>query len=267
MKWTALLLVTAFLAGCTDDPHTHGEAFTCPDGTVLQPGNFTDHHNETFDLSVQCPVTEEVPPASAAVVDLPATTTTFRPLNFGWVLDTPEDEAHAMLTEVRVSSTSADTQDLAGPETFGTTVTKKEHQNFESGKRYDAEWTPNEPGTFYLRAYAEVFGSDIWSPEVAIEVNPVEPTGTTITITITEGGPLLAGADPSEVEATLGDAIVFQNDDLFAHSFTWTTAPMGLQDFAVAAGASSDPFILLVPGSYQYTSDDMQPVRGSINVA
>ncbi len=267
---TAVVLAGAIaLAGCTGaDDHSHGEAFACDDGTIINPGNFTSHHNESFDPASECPAPAEEPlPATVRIEGLPGASLAYSPVSFRWVLQTDEANAHAMLTEVRANRVSIADDLLEGPETFGVSLAKKEHQNFEDGTGYDGEWRPTEPGTYFLRAYAEVFGRHVWSAEHAVVVDPVEATGNTVTVTISAGGPLLAATEPTDAEAVLGDALVFQNDDLADHTFAWTAGPVDLPAFTVAGGAATEPLLLLVPGTYTYESDDLQPVTGTVTVA
>lgn len=240
------------LAGCSDgDDDAAPTVQECEtDGLVL---------NETQGVCVAPP-----PVATVTLEGLPDTVQAYDTIGFQWILDTYKPENHAMSTQARVATESTPADNTTRPEEFGELVTEMEHQNFAPGQSYDAEYQPTEPGTYYFRAYAVVETVHVWSDEVAVQVTEVAPTGETTTVTLDTGAGV-QGTDLGETAIAIGDAVVFQNDDLVEHTLTSTTGDPAFE-VAVAAGAASDPVDFLVPGTWGYTSDAPQPPTGSIRV-
>ncbi len=247
----SLLLAAVALAGCADDaPHNHGVILTCSDGTVLDSGNFTDHHADNFTLQDHCPKAD--PPAISVMLGLSNLSPfTYEPVAATWDITPLLPEGHSMLTELRVSDQPGD--NLTTPDSFGDVVDKREHQNTPAS--FEAEWVPKAPGTYYLRAYAENQGDHFWSQPTQVEVLPVEPTGVTHTITISAGGPA-ASVEPAALSMTIGDAVVWQNDDLLDRHIISTSGPGEFDTGAIGRGAASEPIVLLAPGFYEYSSQD-----------
>lgn len=261
----SLLLATTILAGCADDePHSHGVIYTCGDGTVVDSANFTEHHEANFTIEEQCPLPP--PPAISVVLTLSnASPFAFEPVSATWEITPLLPEGHSMLTELRVAS--APGEGLAGPDTFGEVVDKREHQNTPAS--FDGEWVPPAAGVYYLRAYAENQGAHFWSEPVMAEVVPVEPTGVVHTITVGAGGPA-ATLDPPSLSMTVGDAVVWQNDDVISRRFVNTTGPLGFDTGDIGAGEASEAIVLLAPGVYEYVSRDqlegLEQLTGTIQV-
>ncbi|HET6399207.1 MAG TPA: hypothetical protein VFH47_06605 [Candidatus Thermoplasmatota archaeon] len=262
------LLASAALAGCNDAKATVApQPFTCPDGTVIDlaqpaPTPASGHHGHgaaSADPLSRCPK----PPS----VDLsaPATAVAHTATPIAWAVglgDLPK--AHSMLTSIRASPTPADADALAGPDSFGTELARREHNDLPFA--FNVSHTFSAPGVVYLRAYAVIEGKDYWSGETAVEVVLAPPTGEVLTLTKAAG--LAAGAfGPDDAELRLGDAVQVTNQDVVQHTFTWGEAGASLQALAVPAGATSDPVVLVVPGLYTLTTDDpVQPKRVSFTV-
>lgn len=241
------------LAGCTSDDggHSHGE-FTCDDGTVLQEGNFTDHHDEGFDLATNCPG-DPLPVISVVLNVDAASTVIYQALSFSWDITPNEAEAsHSMLTEVRASTTSVSDDSLAGagPDSYGEVVGRMEHQNTPAD--FTGEWSPTVAGTYYLRAYAEDKTDHFWSPEVMVEVADLLPTGVVHEVTIGPGGPL-ASFDPADLTIQAGDAVMWTNGDLDSHQIVSMSGPVDFDTGAIAMQSSSEAIVFLAPGSYAYS--------------
>ena len=129
-------------------------------------------------------------------------------------------------------------------------------------------------GTVYVRAYAQVQGDgydrvEVWSDEVALNVTPVQPTG--VTHTVTHGAGPIGELDPNEVDAALGDALAFDNQDLLDHTLEMTSAPPGSTPCdleAAGQSVSATTCMFDVPGKYTFaTQGDAQPKSLTVNVA
>ncbi len=247
----AVLVVAAALAGCTkDDGHTALDPVTCPDGTTLDPETVEGHHDAGFDALAACPV-----PPSIRLEGVPATLEAYRSATFSWTLDNGSQAAHSLLTSVRVSPTSVADAELADPDSYGAELVRHEHQNLPV--TYEGTLQFSQAATLYLRAYATINGADYWTPEAILEITPVQPTGVSVELTHSPGGPL-GDFGPTDAVLNLGDAVVLVNDDLVEHAFTFT-GPGAPGPVTVGAVARSDPIPFLAPGTYKVDTDDVQP--------
>lgn len=258
-----LALATLALSGCSDDGggHTSLTDFTCPDGSIItaaQQEAHEAHHEDTFDAATLCPV-----PPQVLLQDLPATLGAYRNAAFTWVVDPGSvPDGHSMLTSIRYGNTSVTT--VGAVEDYASELVKKEHQDLPV--TFKGNLTFTQAGTVYLRAYAQVQGEnyarrDVWSDEVAIEILPVTPTGTVHTITHAAGLTLGEVTPTEPVDAVLGDAVQFDNQDLASHTLTLTAGPKGAPCTEITAGAgeTSATCVLDVPGTYTWRTDDQQP--------
>lgn len=264
-----LALVTLALAGCSGGSDHQGlDDVACPDGTLVKGSDLEDldgHHDADFDATEACPT-----PPQVTLSGLPATLQVYGTSSFNWTVD-PGSVAHghSMLTAIRYSMTSVPDAS-ASLDNYSKEAVKKEHQDLPVALR--GNLTFNVPGMIYLRAYAQVQGDgyerrDVWSPEVALEILPVQPTGVTHTVTHAMGP--LGELDPNSLTIDLGDAVVFENADLVEHTLTADGGPAGSVACSMTAAGNngvSDPCIFVVPGSYSYTSDDVQSKRLTVNV-
>jgi len=238
-----LTLAALVLAGCSDD-HSALDPVTCPDGSVVDVENATGHHDHGFDPATACPdpatVTLEGVYASAA---------------FSWTVDPgAKGSGHAMRTSVHASTSPVSDRDLAAdPAAAGTQLALREHQDVPATFR--GNLTFQQPGTYYVRAYAEVDGKPVWSNATVVNVTAVMATGTEVVVTKAVGGPL-GDFTPATVTLELGDALVLRNDDVLEHTFTIQGPNNG--SVTVARMASSDPIVFDVPGTYSVTTDDVQ---------
>jgi len=252
-----LMSVAVLLAGCSG-----GEEET-NDAPSRQECEAQGLELRTENGTLAC--REPLPPASVSLEGVPDTTEAYRSVAFSWVLEAPGGSGHAMLTQVRVRTASAGVNASDPPEAYGIEVARKEHQDFQSGARYDAAYESRVAGTFYFRAYALVNQTHIWSEEVVLEVTEVQPTGETGTVTLPAAA-VAQGADPAEITIQLGDTVTFQNDDVLPRTIT-ITGPSEIAAVEVAMQSSGPTEAFLVPGSYTWTSDEpAQPVTGSIQV-
>lgn len=252
------LLVVALLAGCS--------APTAP--PVATPANEPACINP--DVSGACvPVHAEL--------NLPSQASVFRTIDVQWSLingsyGSIADPAHSTLSQVRIANAPVPDNQLAGPETFGDAVPDMErtHQNlpanFQGTLRFET------PGTYYVRVYMHARStgfqggneSDLWSPEIQLEVLPVTPTGVTHVIAHAAGGPL-GTLSPASASAQLGDSVQFDNQDLIEHEFVFTEAPAGFTatSVVVAAQSTSEAFMLAFPGAYRIRVDDVVKAQGA----
>lgn len=267
LSMAALLMLA--LAGCSSgSDHTGLEDIVCPDGTIVKGSDLEEleaHHDDDFDATSACPT-----PPSVTLAGLPQTLQVYGTSSFNWTVDPGSvQHGHSMLTAIRYSMASVPDAE-ATLDSYGKEVLKKEHQDLPVSFR--GNLTFNVPGMIYLRAYAQVQGDgyerrEIWSPEIALEILPVQPTGVTHTVTHALGP--LESLDPAELTIDLGDTVVFSNEDLVAHTLTADNGPAGsvaCTMTAASSGGTAEPCLYIVPGTYTYTSDDVQPKRLTVNV-
>lgn len=262
----ALLLSSAALAGCTgdgdDEPQPLTEADCEAQGLVLGENETFD--NETGEHHTEPACVEPGPPATLTIEGLPANASAYAQVSFQWALGTEEEESHAMRTEVRVATESTPADERTKPDDWGESVALKEHQNFVDGQSYDATFSTDTPGTYHFRAYGLVSQTNVWSEEYVLTVDPIEPTGTTHTVTLSGGGlPQVSSADPADLTIALGDAVAWETDD---PAGDWTVHSLsGPESFETTAGGDAVTF--LVPGSYTWEGDGTAGmVEGSITV-
>lgn len=265
----ALSLSLLALAGCSGDDHTALDDVTCPDGTVLtgkQIEEHADHHADGFDPATLCPV-----PPKVTLTGLPATVQVYRTAAFTWTVDSGSaGHGHSMLTSIRYAAAAVPDAEATLAK-YPNEVIKKEHQNLPV--TFKGNLTFNAPGKVYVRAYAQVEGDglprrDVWSPEVVLEVLPVQPTGTVHEVAHAAGP--VGDLQPAELDAALGDAIAFRNDDIVPHTLEIESAPDGAAACSLEAGAqatSAATCVLTVPGSYTFRTDDVQEKHLRVDVA
>lgn len=278
----ALVSAALALAGCSGgDGGPKYEAVTCPDGTVLTPEqveeavkNHTagghDHgaavagSNATGGLAVDvCPV-----PPSVSLEGVPPSLQAFRAASFRWSLDQGSlEHAHSMLTSIRWGDRSVPDRDLTNTNKYPNELIKREHQDLPVS--YQGNLTFAKVGKVYLRAYAQIQGADYWSPEVALNVTPVPPTGTVHDVTHGPGD-FLSPPTPAEVSAVLGDAVRLVNEDpIAARTCSFSSGPSAVNPLSAPAGGESEPVLLVVPGIYEFTCDEVggaQSFRVSVSI-
>lgn len=257
-------LAMALIAGCTspsvseEHGHVHGHLHTCPDGTRLDPAHFPDHHEPDFDITTKCPVPGE--PAKVALDIDVASMVRFETATFTWSVTPASGRHHTMQTEVRVSGTPGDPM---LPDEYGEPILTRSDQMVPA--MFRVSWTPMEAGTYYLRAYALVEEEPLWSPEHAIEVQQVPPTGVVHDVTITAAGPL-ATLSPDTVTIKAGDAVRWVNEDVMDRAFV-ADGPAGFVVQAPAQG-TSEPVVFFPLGTQDYSSEEevLEPLAGTITV-
>jgi plastocyanin len=260
----AALLAAVALAGCSGDDHQAAQPATCPDGSTLSPEQveaLPDHHADGFDATDHCPV-----PPSVTLSGLPATLGAFRKAAFSWTLDNGSAPAHSMLTSIRYGTSSVPDADLTAVTKYPEELIKREHQDLPI--TYHGNLTFSQPGTYYLRAYMEVRGDDHWSPEVVLQVTPVQATGTVIQFTHGPGD-FLGEVTPESVDAVLGDAVQLVNEDVRDHTCTYARGPVATAPLTAAGnGGVSEAVVLVAPGVYEFECDELQPkvIRANVRV-
>ena len=262
----ATLLVAALaLAGCSGGKEgPRFEDVTCPDGTILTSKDIEANESsgeDGFDPTSLCPVAPKV-----LLTGLPATLGAYRSASFTWVVDPGSvTKGHSMLTSIRFSETSVPAP--AAMDAYPTEVIKKEHQDLPVTFKGNLSFT--QPGKVYVRAYAQVQGEgydrrDVWSDEVPLEILPVAPTGVVHTVTHGPGPAPVGALDTTDLDAKLGDALAFANEDLAPHTLTLTQGPPG----APAATLEADgQYVFVVPGSYSFETDDVQKQTLDVSVS
>jgi plastocyanin len=250
---SSVVLVALALAGCGED-HDSVQPVTCPDGTVLSGEDIEghpDHHSEGFDPAKGCPVKPSV-----TLSGVPATLQAFKAGAFSWTLDNGSFEhAHSMLTSIRYAEASVPDAELTATTKYPAELIKREHQDLPI--TYKGNMTFSKVGKVYLRAYMEVAGKDYWSPEVALEVTPVVPTGKVVDFE--QGmGDFAAPVAPAEQIVVLGDAIRLVNADVREHTCTWLSGPVSVGPLVAPADGESEAFVMEVPGTYEFGCDDLQ---------
>ena len=242
------------LAGC-GEKHEAVEPVTCPDGTVLgaeQIEAMPEHHHGSFNATAGCPVAPSV-----RLEGVPASLASYRAGSFSWTLDNGTMvHAHSMLTSIRYSETSVADADLTEIGKYPSELIKREHQNLPI--TYRGNLTFGKVGTVYLRAYMEVSGKDYWSDEVALEVTPVQPTGTVVEFTIPPAAGVAGEVTPAEAILALGDAIKVVNEDVQARGCTRTSGPAETSSIGDREG-DAESWVMVVPGTYEYSCDTVQP--------
>lgn len=278
---TGLLLALA-LAGCSGgDGGAKFEAVTCPDGTVLSAeevelamegrpavaqGGEPGDGNRTEGVAAQvCPVLPSV-----TLEGVPAALQAFKQAPFRWNVDNGSvPGGHSVLTAIRYSTESVPAGDLTGMAAYPNELIKREHQALPVG--FTGNLSFSKPGTIYLRAYAQVQGTgyekrEFWSPESALEVTPVPPTGTVLTV-VKGPGDFLSPPTPPTTNAVLGDAIELDNQDPVPRTCSFQSGPAQVEPLTAEGSATSNQVLLLVPGTYAFTCNTAQPTGFSVNVA
>jgi hypothetical protein len=245
-RWAIVALLVVALSGCSK-PSGNDTHVDCP-STSSAPASMA---MEMPAASVPAGCPKPVLPPRVTLTGLAANVTLFHYATFTWSLENRSTaHAHAMLSEVHISSTSVPDDKLAGPATFGTLISDAKRQHQDLPKVFQGIVTVETAGTYYVRAYAEINGVNTWSPERRIMVDPVAPTGRQIAVT--QGlGAFHGGLATEATTAALGDAIVLHNDDAIPHDFV-ISAPIS-KTITVAQMADSDPILLLVPTTYTVT--------------
>jgi hypothetical protein len=254
----AIVAITALaFAGCGEKEHEL-EPVTCPDGTVLSAEDleaFPDHHEAGFNGTAHCPVKPSV-----SLLGVPASLGAFKAGAFSWTLDNGTVEhAHSMLTSIRYSTTSVPDADLTAITKYPSELIKREHQNLPI--TYKGNLSFSKVGKVYLRAYMEVAGADYWSPEIAIDVMPVTPTGKVVEYKIPAGAGVTGPVTPGEQIVVLGDAIKVVNEDPVPRTCSRTSGPAETDPLA-----ADNQVVMVVPGTYEYRCDTLQPTTFKVIV-
>lgn len=270
----ALLAWSLALAGCSGGGGSHDAAdVTCPDGTILtaeQIEAHAGHHEDGFNATTLCPE-----PPQVTLSGLPATIQVYDSASFTWAVDAGSAaKGHSMLTSIRYAKASIPDAELVEGqmEKYPTEIIKKEHQDLPV--TFKGNMTFNQPGKVYVRAYAQVQGEglqrrDVWSPEVVLDVLPVQPSGREAVITHSSGFAVSNLDGPSD-PVLIGDALRFNNAELIELTLTQTSAPAGAPPCELTAAPSensAETCLLVVPGTYTFETDDVpQPKTVTIDV-
>ncbi|MEA3190581.1 MAG: hypothetical protein QOD77_1163 [Thermoplasmata archaeon] len=256
----ALLL----LAGCSG---SQDDTFACPDGTIL-----TLSDDAPADPASLCPQ-PVAPSVSLGAVSYNATV--YLEAKVSWTVSNGSyPGGHSMYNSVRLAHHPTPLDQVKKMEDYGVMeLAVKEHQNLPAAGPFNGTFTLTTPGTFYLRAYARIYADGLpekeyWSAEVPIKVSDIATTGTLEIVTHAAGDFAGGGLDKNTVDLVAGDALEVKNDDVLDHAYTLKNGPVGSKvgDIVVARLASSGAFILKIPGTYTWESDDVQKETLTANV-
>jgi plastocyanin len=272
MRTVALLAVALLaLAGCSSK--SGPDNYTChKTGRVIDLSTVEGADAKGFDPESACPA--PLPP-SVALTTLPAGMKAYFPALGAWTVSTGNyTMGHSMLTQMRWSRHPMAAEQLTKPDDYGTLLAQYAHQDVPA--KFDAKLKFETPGTYYLRAYAQVRGdgladTDYWSPEVTLVVGPVNATGKQTEVSH-DLGPFAAGQggklSPTTLSAALGDAIVLVNKDVMDHTFTFSGVCKHDPLKVAMNSGRSEAIPMLVPGSCVVKSDDAAgPQQLTVNVA
>lgn len=258
----AAALVMLLLAGCSGSKEEPPATFTCPNGKVVQvPANMT------ATPAAACP--PPVPP-SVVLDQVPADVRIHQTASFAWSIAPGEyASGHSMLSSLRVSATPVADATLQGPDSFGTELARKEHQNLPMSAT--VEHTFPTAGTYYVRVYATIQAdglpaADFWTPEQVLVVADVTPTGKN-TVVVHGVGNAAGKLTPDVVDLKLGDGVILKNDDVQARVFTPKDCAEFTAAVTVPSMASSQPLVFKDPKTCTFQTDDVQPLLLTVNVA
>ena len=274
----ALLAWSLAVAGCSGGSGGHDvEDVTCPDGSILTSKQNEDsehHHDAGYNATSLCPVAPKV-----VLSGLPTTIQVYDSASFTWAVSPGSVEhGHSMLTSIRYAKASIPDLELVEGqmEKYPTEIIKKEHQDLPV--TFKGNMTFNQPGTVYIRAYAQVQGKtvdgadfprrDVWSPEVVLEVLPVQPSGREVVITHSTGF-TASNLDGPTDPILIGDALRFNNAEVLELTLTQTSAPDGAPACELTAGPSEDSAetcLLIVPGTYEFETNDV-PQKKTVTIS
>ncbi|HUR61441.1 MAG TPA: hypothetical protein VM286_03640 [Candidatus Thermoplasmatota archaeon] len=252
-----LALATLALAGCSSKP----DLYTCQKtGKVLDLDTIPGSDAKGFDPETACPAPT---PPSVLFSKLPASMTAYFPAVFTWTVSPGNyTSGHSMLTQLMWSKNPSSATPQA-PATFSTNTPLQTYAHQELPGKFDGKVKFETPGTYYLRAYAQVRGDDLpdgdyWTPEVKVVVSEVNATGVKDVLTHA-AGPYVPGASglftAEKATVALGDGLVLSNKDFVAHTFSFSGACKHA-DVEVADGEDSPPITMTVPGSCTVKTDD-----------
>jgi hypothetical protein len=274
----ACVAVFVLLAGCTTggtSSSASAGAYTCPAGFKVDLSGVPGHDQPGFNATAYCQ------PPSIKLVSLPANVEAYHSGMVSWQpMAGNTTGAHSMISEVVMGHHAAPDGEIAdlGPDLANypgqiLILGSMEHQNLPAGP-FVSSFRYEYPGTFYVRAVARIYATGLpektyFSPTVVLNITAVAATGNTTTLTHPVGN--AAGTlAPKTASPMLGDGVVFKNDDVVMHRFTFTKVPAGvmLSPVDVPMQTSSTPVVLTVPGHYEVTTDDIEiPQTASLEVA
>lgn len=270
--WVGLTLTALAFAGCTEDPAPPLTDDDCRvQGLILDPA-VEQVDNETGETFVGPACVEDVPSVTVHLEGVPETTQAWFPVELTWVMHTTLDTDHSHNNGIRVSTTS-DPSYLGKLDGYGEGIPdgKQEHRDFVEGDSSTVTWTPEEPGTYYVRAYAVSAWGNYWAPEHEVVVTEVTPTGTIETVTVSAlGVPPGPSIDKPDLTINIGDEVQWASGD---PAGSWTiersSGPRGTDPFQTTT--DGEGVVFTVPGAYRYTAYQTElgeevAVEGSITV-
>lgn len=257
--WTALVVLSVSLAGCSDGGGEKEDPASLCDG-IYEDGACTPH----------------VEPR-VVVEGLPDSFSAYSKATFTWRLDngtrgTPEAPVHSMDSRILVDTESATVTNTTGPDDWGVEVAREQHQNLPGS--FEASLTWDEPATLYLKGYMLIGGENVWTDLGTVDVSPVQPTGNQTAIVIEQGPP--PALNNTDVSITVGDHVEFVNESPVDYTAVITCGEVEWDPVAVGMDTSVATPAFLVPGSCDYTlysalgDNSVEPdplaLTGTINV-
>ncbi len=272
--WVALSLTALAFAGCTEEPDPLTEDDCKVQGLILDPGvEYVD--NETGETYLAPGCVEDIPSVTVSMSGAPETSVAWTPINLTWTLHTTLEEDHSHNNGIRVSKESNPSY-VGKVDGYGKGLLggNEEHRNFVEGDSSTVEWVPEEPGTYYVRAYAVSAWGNFWAPEHTVEITEVTASGENTDVALSGGGLQgVSSIDPTDAQINLGSTITWTTSD---PGVTWlvsrTKGPALAERFTdIEVDA---PYLFKVPGYYEYTAKSFAPdgteigsVAGTITVA
>ncbi|MBW3583617.1 MAG: hypothetical protein KY455_11015 [Euryarchaeota archaeon] len=238
----ALITTSLLLAGCMhgDDDGTDDDGAGMGnggDGFTPQDDNVT----LTFDVSLESP---------AANITAGENTT------ISWTVDVNGTNDTVSLDETGIAWSATGIENDTDPTSLESKVTVGGNVSAPSGFSVDVAFETE--GNLTLRAYSIHEGNVTWSDTIDILV---ERAGETHTVTIEAAAVANAASiDPDEITITVGDSVVWQNDDDEAHRLKSDADGGSFDTGDIAGGESSDPVTFDVAGTYEYVCTMHQDV-------
>lgn len=218
------------------------------------------------------PPEEEPVLDSAVIVNHTTEANEGEELNVTWELRTTTGET------VQVEGTGISWSDEPfAPEDAPNATTTISRGPVDAPGTFNATFTSNSSGTFYVRAFGSDGDIEVWSDIIEIEVKESGSTGGTTHIVsigakvVTAGGQTFKTGqgsrsffEPQSLQIALGDSVVWKNEDPEEAQHTATDCPdPAAQDepcsdaprwdtSTIGGGAESAPIVFTTAGTYNY---------------
>jgi plastocyanin len=207
---------------------------------------------------------------TVVIINATTATNTSEPINVTWEVSIDGD---VNSTDIEVEHTDVHWGNESVSDPMGTSAypNQTDEQSGAPGI-FNATFTIDTNGTYYVRAHAVLNGSDFWSEESIVQVNPgIPPLGEVHEVEI---GALLPGQlaeyDPDPLTIKLGDGVKWLNKDRVApHTATSDDgAPQAFDTGNLASGGSAESEVIqfTVAGEYTYHCSVHSSMSGTLTV-